>query len=166
MTPVDAMSTSSGRQPRRAATVSTTDAFAASPAGPLATLAFLDTTTTAWARPSPRLRRLVITLGPAKRLRVNSPAAGTGDAAASTTKSSVASFTPMLPTRAAKPDGSAVTTSGACRRAAGVELGADGREDASERHDVGPIEPVDHVAAHAGQVVGVRRVELGQPLGR
>src|SRR3954453_5328392 len=161
MTPVEAITTSSGRQPSRVATVSTTAALAASPAGPLATLAFLDTTTRARARRSPRLRRLVTTLGPAKRLRVNNPAAGTGDFAATTTKSAVVALTPMLPTRAANPDGSAVTASGTGRRAAGVELGANGREDASQRHDVGAIEPVDHVAAHAGEVVGVGGVELG-----
>ena len=66
-------------QPRRAATASTSASASASPSGPLATLAFFDTTTIARARPSARLRRLIVTLGPVKRLRVKTPAAGTGD---------------------------------------------------------------------------------------
>ena len=100
------MSTSSAEQPRRSATAATSASASAVPAGPLATLAFLATTTTARARPSRRCSRLIVTLGPVKRLRVKTPAAGTGVAAAMTTKSSVSSLTPTLATWQPKPAGS------------------------------------------------------------
>src|SRR4051794_36908631 len=99
MTPVDATSTSPGSHPSRPATASASASASAGPSGPLATLAFFDTTTTARADPDARLRRLIVTLGPANRLSVNTPAAGTGpEDAAITTKSSVSSLTPMLAT--------------------------------------------------------------------
>ena len=79
------------------------------PCGPVATLAFFEITTTAWACPSAIWERLSVTLGPAKRLRVNTPATGTGRSAAITTKSSVSSFTPMLATWLRNPCGSVVT---------------------------------------------------------
>ena len=47
----------------------------ASPSAPVATLAFLEMTTTAWARGRRRAPRLTTTLGPAKRDLVNTPAA-------------------------------------------------------------------------------------------
>jgi hypothetical protein len=64
----------------------------------VATLAFLETTTTAWALGVDRCSRLTTTLGPAKLLLVNNPAAAHGCCAATTTKSSVASLMPMLAT--------------------------------------------------------------------
>ena len=66
--------------------------------------------TIAWAVPAARLRRLMVTLGPTKRLRVKTPAAGTGRAAAMTTKSSVVSLTPMLATWQPNPAGSSRVT--------------------------------------------------------
>ena len=108
MTPVDAMSTSSSPHPRRAATARTTAVASARPSAPVATLAFFDTTTTACAAPPATWARLRVTLGPAKRLRVKSPAAATGRSAAITTKSSVSSLTPTLATYDPKPAGHGV----------------------------------------------------------
>ena len=48
--------------------------------------------------PIARCSRLTVTDGPANRLSVKTPAAATGRSAATTTKSSVVSFTPTLAT--------------------------------------------------------------------
>ena len=71
----------------------------------MATLAFLETTTTARAEPSATLRRLTTTLGPANELRVNTPAAAHGPSAATTVKSSVSSLMPTLATHGVEPAG-------------------------------------------------------------
>ena len=108
MTPVDATSTSPGSQPSAAATPAASSVASRAPCGPVATLAFFDTTTMARRRPSATFARLRVTLGPTKRLRVNTAAAGPVRSAASTRKSSVSSLMPMPSTWAEKPWGSAV----------------------------------------------------------
>ena len=81
--------------------------------GPVATLAFFDTTTIACARPSCRCSRLIVTLGPTNRLRVNIPAAATGPSvAAITRRSSVLSLTPTLATWQPNPAGRVVMRRG------------------------------------------------------
>ena len=78
MTPVDATRTSPGSHPRARATPSTSSSASASPSTPVATLAFLDTTTTAWSVPSLACPRDSVTLGPANRDRVKTAAAAQG----------------------------------------------------------------------------------------
>ena len=84
--------------PRRSAIVDATSSASSIPCRPVATLAFFEMTTTACATPSATLARLSVTLGPANRLLVNSPAVGTGRSAAMTTRSSVSSLIPMFAT--------------------------------------------------------------------
>ena len=98
ITPVEAISTSLESQPTAAATPATTSRALARPSSPVATLAFLEITTTACAVGDDRFSRLTITLGPAKLLVVNTPAATLGESLATTTKSSVVSLMPMLAT--------------------------------------------------------------------
>src|SRR4029077_5748876 len=73
MTPVEAMSTAEGAQPGRWATPAVTSRALARPSAPVATLAFLEMTTTACALGVDRCSRLTITLGPAKLLVVKTP---------------------------------------------------------------------------------------------
>jgi hypothetical protein len=105
MTPVEVMTTSVGSHPSRAATRCAISTASEWPPGPVATLAFFEITTTACACPSAICARLRVTLGPANRLLVNTPATGTACPAVITTKSSVSSFTPMLATWLWKPSG-------------------------------------------------------------
>ena len=98
MTPVDAMRTSLASAPSAAATPSASSRASASPAAPLATFAFLEITAKARSRWSATCSRLIVTLGPENRERVNTAAAGHGSSAAITTKSSVSSLIPMLAT--------------------------------------------------------------------
>ena len=106
MTPVEAIRTSRGLAPMRFAVISTTSRASASPVGPFATFAFLEMTTTPRTDPSVRFSLLTTTLGPAKRLFVNTPAAVQSSSAAMTTTSSEESLMPMLATVAVKPAGS------------------------------------------------------------
>jgi hypothetical protein len=105
ITPVDAIEHVVVASPSRAATPAATSSALARPSSPVATLAFFEMTTTACARWSATCRRLTSTLGPAKLLRVNRPAALHGWSATTTTKSLVSSLMPMLATWLRKPRG-------------------------------------------------------------
>ena len=96
----------SASQPIVEATPATTSRALARPSSPVATLAFLEITTTACAVGVARCSRLTITLGPEKLLVVNTPTDGHGESVATTTKSLVASLMPTLATYAWKPPGS------------------------------------------------------------
>ena len=98
ITPVEAISTSPAVQPSAVATPATTSRALARPTSPVATLAFLEITTTACAVGDDRCSRLTRTLGPAKLLVVNTPTVGHGESVATTTKSSVESLIPTLAT--------------------------------------------------------------------
>jgi hypothetical protein len=75
------------------------DLFGVSEApGPVATFAFFEMTTYARSCPSETFQRLSTTLGPEKRLFVNTAAAAHGRSAAMTTKSSVSSLMPTFAT--------------------------------------------------------------------
>ena len=145
-----------GAQPRRAATASTSASASASPAGPLATLAFLDTTTTARARPSARLRRLIDHARPGEAAAREHAGRGTGDVGGEHDEVvGVVLDADVGDVGARSRRAARSRTSGACRRAAGVELGADGRRRSRPSATMSSaIEQVDHVAAHAGDVVG------------
>ena len=106
MTPVEAINTSFAWQPRAEATPATTSRALAMPVAPVATLAFFEMTTTPRARPPRRCSRETTTLGPAKRLWVNTPAALHVESAATRVKSSDESLMPMLVTCAVNPRGS------------------------------------------------------------
>ena len=69
----------------------------ATPAGPLATLAFFDTTTSPRERPAATVARLSPMLGPANRLRVNTPATAAG-VVSTIKRSRVSSLMPAVPT--------------------------------------------------------------------
>jgi hypothetical protein len=83
----------------------------AKPCAPLATLAFFEMTTIARAFLSARCLRLTVTLGPAKRLWVKTPAAAHVESVTTNVKSSVESFTPMLATYERNPAGRVTATS-------------------------------------------------------
>ena len=92
------MSTSSGSQPNADETPATTSRALLMPISPVATLAFFEMTTTALAVWLAICSRLTTTLGPAKRLCVNMPAAEHTVSAATSVKSSVRSLMPMFAT--------------------------------------------------------------------
>ena len=106
ITPVEAMSRSSGGTPTDAAARSSTSRALAMPCSPVATLAFLATTTRPRARPEAALARLRTTEGPAKRDRVKTAdEAGAGPSLTTTTTSSPSSRRPAEPAWARKPAG-------------------------------------------------------------
>ena len=107
MTPVEASSSSSGRTPVEAAARSSSSRASARPSAPVATLAFLATTTMPRARRDAAFSRLSTTLGPAKRLRVKTAEeAGWGPSVTTTETSSPRSRSPAAPVWARKPAGS------------------------------------------------------------
>ena len=109
ITPVDATTMSSVSTPTRSATRSCSSTASRSPTAPLATLAFLETTTTPLARPEATASRLSVTDGPAKRDLVKTPATEHSTSGAITQKSSESSLTPALATWTRNPCGSADT---------------------------------------------------------
>ena len=125
MTPVEAISTSVGRAPSALATPAASSAASSRPGMPLATLAFFATTAKARSRPPATCSRLMVTLGPANRERVNTAAAGQGASAAITTKSSVSSLIPMLATWHRKPRGRATTSALMARACQRVTAGSE-----------------------------------------
>ena len=98
ITPVEAMSTSVGSHASEVATPATTSRALLMPSEPVATLAFLDMTTTARAHKLAMCSRLTRTLGPANRLCVKTPAAAHVVSATTSVKSSVESLMPMFAT--------------------------------------------------------------------
>ena len=98
ITPVEAISTSCVSHPNADETPATTSRALLIPMSPVATLAFFEMTTTALAAWLAMCSRLTTTLGPAKRLCVNIPAAEHTVSATTSVKSSVRSLMPMFAT--------------------------------------------------------------------
>ena len=98
ITPVEATSMSVGSHARAVATPPTTSRALLMPSTPVATLAFLEITTTARAERLAMCSRLTSTLGPANRLCVKTPAAAHVSSATTSVKSSVESLMPILAT--------------------------------------------------------------------
>ena len=110
ITPVEATTTSVDPQPTTSATSRANSSACAAPTAPVATLAFLEITTTARALPPARWARLSVTLGPEKRLRVNTPAVVVPGGADRIITSLLSSLIPMLPL--CNPNPSGKSTSG------------------------------------------------------
>ena len=104
----------------------------------------------AWARPSARCSRLIVTLGPAKRLRVNTPAAATGRPARDDHEVVGVVLHADVGDVAAEAlrERDVVSWLGVGRPV------ADGPEDPCHRLDVARVEAVDDVPAHALDVRG------------
>ena len=113
ITPVEATITSVASQPTAPAVSRASSPAWAAPTAPVATLAFLEITTTARALPPTRWARLSVTLGPEKRLRVNTPAAVVPCVAHRIITSLLPSLIPMLPL--CNPNPSGKSTSGTPR---------------------------------------------------